>query len=54
MDFALNIINYNNILAKIAKKKQNIPFLAQKTIKLTKITLKTTKILLKILKNDKF
>ena len=32
MDFALSIINYNKILAKIGKKQQNIPFLAQKTI----------------------
>ena len=31
MNFALNIMNYNKILAKIAKQLQNIPFLAQKT-----------------------
>ena len=43
MDFALNIINYNNILAKIAKKKQNIPFLAQKTIKNNKNYFKNDK-----------
>ena len=44
MDFALNIINFNKILAKIAKKnQQNIPFLAQKTIKNNKNYFKNDK-----------
>ena len=33
MDFALNIINYNNILAKIAKKKAKYTIFSSKNHK---------------------